>query len=81
VYDPGPGRIEMYLVSRQRQVARVGGQAFEFDAGERICTEHSYKYTVDGFSQLARAAGFRPVRHWTDDQALFAVLYLQAEPT
>ena len=72
-YDVAQKRIEMHLVSLGRQRVRIGTTVIEFEAGETIHTENSYKYSVEGFQALARAAGWRPVTVWTDDARLFAV--------
>jgi dimethylhistidine N-methyltransferase len=66
-------RIEMHLVSRRPQTVRVAGVKIRFRAGESIHTESSYKYSIDSFRALARAAGARPVTVWTDREALFSV--------
>jgi L-histidine N-alpha-methyltransferase len=71
-YNASLGRIEMHLVSRARQTARVGRARFAFEAGESIHTENSYKYSVDEFRALARRAGFRPAQVWLDRRGLFA---------
>ena len=59
VYNEDAGRIEMFLDSRIDQMVSVGGEQFYFAKGESILTEHSHKYTLDGFEDLALAAGFR----------------------
>jgi uncharacterized SAM-dependent methyltransferase len=63
----------MYLRSTRRQTVGVLGRRFSFEAGERIHTENSYKYTIDELQELARAAGWHPRRVWTDRDALFSV--------
>ncbi len=75
IYNEDEGRIEMYLVSRKRQSFRVGGRRFEIAEDERILTEHSHKYTLDGFARLVAAAGFRLEEAWTDTERMFAVCY------
>ena len=75
-WNGAAGRIEMHLVSRTAQTARVGDRVFAFRAGESIHTENSHKYTLDGFRALALAAGWRSVAAWTDDGGLFSVHYL-----
>lgn len=75
-YEPLQQRVEMHLVSRRLQVVTVAGQSFEFDEGESLHTENSHKYTVDGFRQLARRAGFEPQAVWVDDDHLFSVHWL-----
>lgn len=77
-YAPRARRIEIYIRSLEDQVVRVAGRAFRFAAGERIHTEHSYKHTLESFRALAAAAGFAPVRAWTDDAGLFSVHLLRA---
>jgi uncharacterized SAM-dependent methyltransferase len=63
----------MHLESREDQVVRWGDAARAFARGERIHTEDSYKWTVDGFDALLREAGFTATTHWTDAQRRFAV--------
>ena len=75
-YDPLQQRMEMHLVSRMHQVVTVAGQRFVFDEGESLHTENSHKYTVEGFRNLARRAGFEPGAVWVDDAHLFSVHWL-----
>lgn len=79
VYNETHGRIEMHLVSLADQTVRVLGRAFTFAEGERIHTENSHKYTVPEFQRLARAAGWRPVKAWTDDDRLFSLHLLRLD--
>jgi uncharacterized SAM-dependent methyltransferase len=55
----------------------IDGQEFRFDEGETIHTENSYKYSIEEFQDLARHAGYRAIRVWTDPDALFSVHLLQ----
>ncbi|WP_395664577.1 L-histidine N(alpha)-methyltransferase [Methylocella sp.] len=71
-------RMEMHLVSLRPQRARLLGHVFDFAAGETIHTENSYKYAAADFAALARAAGWTPLRQWSDPQALFSVHELVA---
>jgi dimethylhistidine N-methyltransferase len=77
-YNAPRQRIEMHLVSRERQAVTVGGRRFELDEGESLHTENSTKFTVDGLRALAQRAGFRPGPVWTDPQRLFSVHWLHA---
>ena len=77
-YNAPRQRIEMHLVSRERQAVIVGGRRFELDEGESLHTENSYKFTVDGLRALAQRAGFRPGPVWTDPHRLFSVHWLHA---
>jgi dimethylhistidine N-methyltransferase len=77
IWNEKAGRIEMYLVSLAEQSVRVSGRAFSFASGERIHTENSHKYSVPEFQALARAAGWRPVKAWTDADNLFSLHLLR----
>jgi dimethylhistidine N-methyltransferase len=73
IYNTRDGRIEMHLVSLKDQTFRVRGRRFAFRQGETIHTENSYKYTVQQFQDLVRAASWNPTRVWTDNAKLFSV--------
>lgn len=77
-YNAPLQRIEMHLVSRERQVVTVAGERFTFEEGEALHTENSCKFTVDGLRALAVRAGFRPGPVWTDPARLFSVHWLHA---
>lgn len=77
-YDAGLGRIEIHLESLIDQIVHVGAEVFALAAGERIHIEDSCKYTLDGFRNVARAAGFFPAAVWTDPAMLFSVHYLES---
>jgi dimethylhistidine N-methyltransferase len=77
-YNAPRQRIEMHLVSRERQAVTLCGRRFDLDEGESLHTENSYKFTVDGLRLLAQRAGFRPGPVWTDPQRLFSVHWLHA---
>ncbi|MFM0226920.1 L-histidine N(alpha)-methyltransferase [Paraburkholderia dipogonis] len=77
-YNEQMQRIEMHLVSLRRQTVRVAGYDFRFDEGETIHTENSHKFTVEGFREIAAAAGFTPGPVWTDDAGLFSVHWLES---
>jgi dimethylhistidine N-methyltransferase len=77
-YNVAQGRIEMHLVSLERQTVAIGRHRFRFDVGESIHTENSCKYSVDEFSALALAAGFRTDCVWKDARGYFALFGLSA---
>jgi dimethylhistidine N-methyltransferase len=70
-------RIEMRLVSRERQSVRVAGERFEFAAGEYILTECCHKFTPQRIAALAAEAGWTIRRTWSDAAQLFDVHYLE----
>jgi dimethylhistidine N-methyltransferase len=79
-YDADLGRIEIHLESLTEQSVQVSDRRFSLKAGELIHIEDSYKYSVAGFRDLARAGGFIPTAVWTDPAQLFSVHYLQTPP-
>jgi uncharacterized SAM-dependent methyltransferase len=56
----------------------INGIGFNLYKGERILTEVSYKYTLEGFTELANQAGFDLGKVWLDSKKYFGVLYLVA---
>lgn len=75
VWNEDEGCIESFLRSTVDQTVSCAGRTFTFEAGEMIHTEYSYKYTLNGFSELVRPAGFEVERVWTDDRSYFSVQY------
>lgn len=59
-------RIAMALVSRCEQTVTLAGRRWSFAAEEPLITEYSVKYTPAAFLDLARQAGWRPLRRWSD---------------
>ncbi len=74
-YNDTKGRVEMHLKSKKHQTVSVADKDISFLENETIHTENSYKYTLHEFQDLLRAAGFEPLRVWTDDNDLFSVHY------
>ena len=75
VWNATHSRIEMHLVSRQRQQVQIPALdlTLDFAFGETIHTENSYKYKPGQAEAMLTAAGFVPLTTWTDDQKRFAV--------
>ena len=73
IWNPDAGRIEMHLVSLEDQTIEVGGKTFTFAANETIRSEVSYKYSREGFADLAASAGLRVDAFWTDGDGLFSL--------
>lgn len=74
-YNAGAGRVEMHLEAATAQHVRIDGRVRTYEAGERIATEHSYKYAPREFEALLHRAGFDEMRCWTDDDGAFAVFF------
>jgi dimethylhistidine N-methyltransferase len=77
-YNPPERRIEMHLMSNRCQSLSLLGRSIQILEGETIHTENSYKYTVDGFQELAMSAGFIPNRVWLDSEKNFSIHWLDA---
>jgi dimethylhistidine N-methyltransferase len=77
IYDEDKGRVEMRLVSTRPQKVTIAGTELEFARDEYIITEHSHKYSVEEFRDLARQAGFAPVDVWCDEDQLFSVHFVR----
>jgi dimethylhistidine N-methyltransferase len=73
IWNDAESRIEMHLVSLQRQTVRVAGRDIVFAKGETIHTENSYKHSLDHFAAIAEAGGWNTLRVWTDSQRLFSL--------
>ncbi|MGY4827653.1 L-histidine N(alpha)-methyltransferase [Sphaerotilaceae bacterium SBD11-9] len=67
-------RIEMHLEALADARVHWPGGGRSFARGERIHTENSYKYDIEGFARLLDEAGFRRTVAWTDPQRWFAVV-------
>ncbi|MEO6895780.1 MAG: L-histidine N(alpha)-methyltransferase [Caldimonas sp.] len=74
-FDAAASRIEMHLEAREALTVSWDGGSRSFEAGERIHTENSCKYTVEDFAALLGEAGFPASRHWTDEHGGFAVFW------
>jgi dimethylhistidine N-methyltransferase len=77
-YDERHGRVDLYLVSQADQTVEMLGRRFRFAAGEKIHTEHSHKYDIEGFQAMAGKAGWSALKVWTDEAGLFSVHVVEA---
>ena len=74
-YDVEDGRVDMFLVSTRAQAVDVDALSLrvEFEAGETIHTESSYKYSREEIEVLARESSFRLDRSWSDENDRFSL--------
>lgn len=71
-------RIEMHLVSVEKQTVHINGNAFHFEPGETIHTENCYKYSRETFESMVRDSGWQLRHHWQDSQeSSFGVFLLK----
>jgi dimethylhistidine N-methyltransferase len=74
-YNEEKGRLEMYLQSQCKQTVHLADTSIDFQEGETIHTENSYKYSLEGFQSLA-ADWFTVEKVWMDEKELFSLQYL-----
>ena len=79
LWNVAESRIEMHLEARAETLVRWPGGKRRFEAGERMHTENSCKYTPDSFSQLLARAGFGAPECWTDERGWFGVFWAPAD--
>jgi L-histidine Nalpha-methyltransferase len=79
IWNDAEQRVEMHLVSRQRQDIEIRALDLRvhFEPGESIWTESSYKYTQGAIALLASSAGFSTAAQWIDADARFALSLLR----
>lgn len=80
IYQEDQHRIQVRLCSQCDQQVNFPDATFQFDDGDWIVAEYSYKYTIEGFAQLAEQANWRTRAIWTDDDQLFSLWYLEVDP-
>lgn len=75
IWNPDLSRMEMYLESLRQQMIPIDdlGLKVHFNAGERIHTENSYKFTMQMICSILHNAGFTLDRTWMDDRRWFGL--------
>jgi dimethylhistidine N-methyltransferase len=81
LWNPAASRVEMHLVSLERQRVRVEAAELEFtlEPRESIWTESSYKYEPRDLTSLLERARFAPIAQWIDEPARFALTLARAK--
>ena len=81
-YNDAASRIEMHLVAvaPQRVRLRQLDLALDFEAGESIWTESSYKHTRASVATMLAGAALAAEEWFTDRDERFAVVLARAEP-
>lgn len=74
LYNEDRGRVEAHLVSLQAQTITIGSLdlQIEFQPGETIHTENSYKYDMPQLAAMAKETGFQPIKTWFDGERRFS---------
>lgn len=78
LFNKNLGCIQMFLESTIDQSVRIGRTSIEFQAGERVHTENSYKYDPGEFTTMVEQTGFRREAWWTDERDRFAIFLFAA---
>ena len=75
-FNAAASQIEMYLVSQRDQFVDLGGVGarIRIDAGERILTEISRKFTRESLETLLETAGFNVAHHYEPSNAYFSLV-------
>lgn len=73
-FNDEASRIEMHLEATTDCRVHWPGGSRSFARGERIHTENSYKYDIEGFARLLNSAGFHHSVAWTDERRWYAVV-------
>jgi len=74
LFNAPASRIEMHLEAREPVRVCWSTGHRNWLAGQRIHTENSYKFRVEGFSALLDAAGYRVDQVWRDPRDWFALV-------
>lgn len=79
-YNQVKNRIEMHILSKVKQKVKVNklNQLFDFEKGETILTENSYKYTLKSIERLANNSNLRVERNFLDKNEWFNLALLTA---
>ncbi len=78
-YDEVNGCINMFLESICDQQVSVAGKVINFTTGERVHTESSYKYSLEGIIGMAQEAGLEITAQYSDSREYFSVLLFRAK--
>lgn len=74
IWNEAESRIEMHLVSDMSQQLQIDEHEVCLAKGESICTEYSYKYTLETFASIVKP--FTAQKVWLDEKSLFSVQLL-----
>jgi dimethylhistidine N-methyltransferase len=79
-YNRHKRRIEMHLIStcKQQVYIREIDETFDFEEGESIHTENSYKYTLKQIDNLATGCNLKIKKHFTDRNRWFDLVLFES---
>jgi L-histidine Nalpha-methyltransferase len=72
MYDPETGACKSYLISLKDQTVKINNSdLIRFKENEFIFMEISQKYSIHQTDELAKASGFKPIKHFLDSKSWF----------
>ena len=77
-FNDKESRIEMHLISNERQEVHINDSTINFEKDEPVLTEYSYKYTLESFADLV-SDNFEVRKVWIDKNHLFSIQYLRVK--
>ncbi len=74
-FNETENRIEMHLVANEKMEVEIKGigETINFEAGEKIHTENSYKFNNEMINQLAKDSGMEFSDYYTDEKEYFSL--------
>lgn len=76
IFNENSSRIEMHLISKEKQSVMINGKVIRFEKNETIHTENSHKYSNESFLQLVSQAGMKSIKNWSDKRDFLSIYYL-----
>lgn len=74
LFNEGKSRIEMYLVSQEKLSVNIDAcYTVDFEKGEKIHTENSYKYSREMINELAEDSGLEFSDYYSDRKNFFSL--------
>ncbi|WP_086930081.1 L-histidine N(alpha)-methyltransferase [Agarilytica rhodophyticola] len=77
-YNMYKGCIEMHLVCLEPHILYLDDTAVEFEKGESIHTESSFKYSPKEFTALAQSVGWQVEKLWLAQDDMFSTFLLKS---
>ncbi len=82
LFNPEESRIEMHLESTVKQEVAIHGisRTINFEQGETIHTENSYKFSKEQIRTMVQASGFELEKTWYDQNEWFSLNVMKPAP-
>ena len=77
IYNSENKTVEHYVEAQSRQVIKVDGKEYVFDAGERALIFHCYKRSVDEIAGYAKIAGGVIKKTYFDQHGFLCLAWME----